>query len=80
MGKFEERVGMEDGEEADDFLDKVGGVGVATELEEVFLNTFTHEFILLIIGKELNQRLNSMRTLLIPHNIGNILMQPLHNL
>lgn len=71
---------MEDGEEADDFLDKVGGVGVATELEEVFLNTFTHEFILLIIGKELNQRLNSMRTLLIPHNIGNILMQPLHNL
>ena len=42
---------MEDGEETDDFLDEVSGVGVAAELEEVLLNTQAHEFVLLVVGK-----------------------------
>lgn len=79
LSEFKERVGMHDGEQSDDFLDEMGGIGMATELEEVFLDTFAHELIFFIIGKELDKCLNGMGTLLVPDNIGDILVESLHD-
>ena len=55
------------------------GIWMARKLEKVFLDALAHKFILFIISEELDQCLNSMRTLLIPDNISNLLMQALHN-
>lgn len=57
----------------------MSGVWMARKLEKVFLDALAHKFILFIISKELDQGLNRMRTLLIPDNISNLLMQTLHN-
>lgn len=72
-------VSMYDRKETNNFLYKMRSVRMARKLEKVFLDAFAHEFILFIIGKELDQGLNSMGTLFIPDNISNFFMQALHN-
>lgn len=79
LSVFKKLISVYDRKEANNFLYKMRGVRMTRKLEKVFLDAFTHKFILFIIGKELDQSLNSMRTLLIPNNISNLLMQALHN-
>ncbi len=48
-------------------------------MEKVFFHTFAHKFVLFFIGKELDQCLNGMGTLLVSNNVGDILMETLHD-
>ena len=69
---------MNDGKQVNNFLNEVGGIRVTGELEKVLPDAFAHKFVLLVIGEKLDQSLNGMSALLIPHNVGDVFMQPLH--
>jgi hypothetical protein len=79
LGEFKEWVSVYNGEQANDFLDKMGSVRMTRQLEKVFLHTLAHKFVLFVIGKELDKGLNGMRTLLVSDNVGDIFVEALHD-
>ena len=79
LGKLEKSISVDDGEQSDNLLDEVSRIWMTGQLEKVFLNTLTHQLVFLIISEEINQGLNSVSTLLVPNDIGDVFMKALHN-
>lgn len=69
---------MNDRKQPNDFLDEMCSIWMARKLHKVLLYALTHQLVLLIVGEELYQGLNSMSPLFIPNDVCDVLVQTLH--
>lgn len=79
LSVLEKKVSVVDGKKADDLLHKMGRIGVAGKQQKVFLDALAHQFILFIVGEKLDQSLDRVGSLLVPNDVCDILMKPLHH-
>lgn len=79
LGVLEKKVSVVDGEKTDDFLHKMGRIRVTRKQQKVLLYAFAHQFVLFIVGEKLYQSLDRVGALLVPNDVCDILMKPLHH-